>query len=530
MAPKLRHILFWAGLVSLFLGAIGFHELFPGNTIQTSVYQAAQLFTISSGAIQGNLPWTLEVARWLAPMATLGAILLAAQALFYALQARLKSSMYRNHTILIGAGERGLAIASRIKDQTQQVVVIDTNDQSVSAKRIRSLGIPFFVGNGLDEKIIQAAGVNRAKRLIATCGSDEINLRIAGNLNGKTSAEIIAAVEKPSLRILFRDRLGAGKNRESVRLVGFQFRAAKRLFYNLAESLCTTPGLAEKGLNVFLEIKDDLLEDFIRAAILILQISGRTRPSFTVHTSDKTARDSFLLRYPGVTLVADLNWVSSCPSQSAATAKFDAAVFCCGDDMTSFERAELFSALSLCPPQNLFACLQKSANFIFFHSTGFSARGGFQIIDLVDFSLGGKDPLDGHLENNAIKLHHDYVERERQKDPSWDRLPTDWRYLDEGYRESNRLQAANMELNRLAWQACPKDQQGELLEKLTQAEHMRWMADKVMHGWRWSGSLNPTSRDEKRRLHHLLVPFEELTEEEKNKDLLPLKNVLCSYP
>lgn len=519
---------FLIAVLAIFFGTIGFRQVSNETSFSTCLYQAAQLFTISSGAIQGNLPWSLELARWLAPMATFGAILLAAQALFYALQARLKSLLYRNHTILIGAGERGLAIASRIKDQDQQVVVIDTNDQSVNAKRIRLLGIPLFVGNGLDERIIQTAGIKRAKRVIATCGSDEINLRIAGNLNGKTGAEIVATVENPSLRILFRDRLGAGRNRESVRLVGFQFRAAKRLFYNLAESLCTTPGLAEKGLNVFLEIKDDLLEDFIRAAILILQISGRTRPTFTVHTSDKTARDSFLLRYPGVPLVADFNWVSSCPSQSAATAFFDAAVFCCGDDMASFERAELFSALSLCPSQNLCACLQKPANLNFFHATGFPAKGDFQIIDLVDFSLGGKDPLDGHLENKAIQLHHDYVKRERQKDPFWDRLSADWRYLDEGYRESNRLQAANMELNRLTWQACPMDQRGKLLEKLTQAEHMRWMADKVMHGWRWSGSLDPTSRDDKRRLHHLLVPFDQLAKEEKNKDLLPLKGFLDS--
>jgi len=528
MSFKLKHLPFWVGFVSLFLGSVGFHSLFPENTIQTSVYQAAQLFTISSGAISGTLPWTLEAARWLAPIATLGAILVAAQAFFYAFQARLKSWLYRDHTILCGVGDRGLAIASRLKGQGKQVIVIDTNEESINAKKIRTFGIPLFIGDALDDKIIRIAGAKRANRVIATCGSDEVNLRIAGNLEGKTGAEIIAAIEKPSLRILFRDRLGAGKNRQSVRMVGFQFRAAKRIFYSLAESLCTQLGLAEKGLHVFLEIKSDLLEDFVRAAVLILQISGRKKPTFTVHTKDQTTKDTFLSRYPGVSLVADLHWVSSCPSQSAAPAVFDVAIFCCEDDMTTFERAELFSSLSLCPPPNICACLQKPANLNFFQATGFSVRGDFQIIDLVDFSLGGRDPLDGHLENKAIQLHHEYVERERQKDPSWDRLPTDWRYLDEGYRESNRLQAANLELTQIAWKACPKDRQGKLLEQLTQAEHMRWMADKVMHGWRWSGSLDPSSRDEKRRLHHLLVPFEELTEEEKHKDFLPLKNVLSS--
>ena len=152
----------------------------------------------------------------------------------------------------------------------------------------------------------------------------------------------------------------------------------------------------------------------------------------------------------------------------------------------------------------------------------------FHVVDLVDFSLGGNDPLDGHMENEAIRLHQDYVQNERLKDPSWDRLPADWRFLDEGYRESNRLQAANLELNRLLWKLCPEEQRDALLEQLARSEHMRWMADKVMHGWRWSSSLDPASRNDKKRVHHLLVPFDSLSEAEKSKDLSPLKKVLSS--
>jgi FlaA1/EpsC-like NDP-sugar epimerase len=193
-----RFFPFPIAVLAVLLGTLGFRLVSNETSFSTCLYQAAQLFTISSGAIQGKLPWSLELARWLAPMATLGAILLAARSFFYALLARFKSLAYHNHTILCGAGDRGLAIVCRIKTQGQQVVVIDTNDESVSANKIRSLGIPLFIGDGMDDKIIRIAGIKRAKRLIATCGSDEINLRIAGNLNGKTEAEIIAAVENPA--------------------------------------------------------------------------------------------------------------------------------------------------------------------------------------------------------------------------------------------------------------------------------------------------------------------------------------------
>ena len=531
MTSKLRYIPFLAGLVSIVFGTLGFDRLFPENTIQTSIYQAAQLFTISSGAVQGPMPWTLELARWLAPFATLGAILISAQTLFDVIRCRITSCLYHNHTIVCGAGDRGLAIAKRLRQQGQKVIVIDSNHANPNLSTLRSLGIPVFVGDGLDEEVFCSAGLNRAKYLIAACGSDEINLRIAGNANGKTAAEIIAAVEEPGLRNLFRDQIGAGKDRQSIRMIGFQFRAAKRLFYNLALNLCSQPALSSRGLHVFLEINDDLIEDFFRAATLVLQISGQIKPSFTLLSKNEHAKERFLLRYPENHLVADLNWVSSCPSRDTRPQhfkSFDAAIFCCHADMKTLERAETFRALDLCRSENIYACLQKPANAHFADTTDFVQKRLFQVIDLVDFSLGGNDPLDGHMENEAIRLHQDYVQKERLKDPSWDRLPADWRFLDEGYRESNRLQAANLELNRLSWKLCPEEERDALLERLTRAEHMRWMADKVMHGWRWSSSLDPASRNDKKRVHHLLVPFDSLSEAEKSKDLSPLKKVLSS--
>jgi hypothetical protein len=47
---------------------------------------------------------------------------------------------------------------------------------------------------------------------------------------------------------------------------------------------------------------------------------------------------------------------------------------------------------------------------------------------------------------------------------------------------------------------------------------MRWMAEKAMHGWRWSGAKDSSTRDKHKLKHHLLFPFEELTPHEKDKD------------
>jgi hypothetical protein len=57
----------------------------------------------------------------------------------------------------------------------------------------------------------------------------------------------------------------------------------------------------------------------------------------------------------------------------------------------------------------------------------------------------------------------------------------------------------------------------EELESLAQAEHDRWMHDALADGWRPTHSPSE-SKDVERKRHPLLVPWEQLSEEEREKD------------
>ena len=74
------------------------------------------------------------------------------------------------------------------------------------------------------------------------------------------------------------------------------------------------------------------------------------------------------------------------------------------------------------------------------------------------------------------------------------------------------------QIKKNAWHSREPNKAMEMLIHLSRCEHMRWMAEKAMDGWRWSGSLDKGSRDNTKLKHHLLVSYDALDNPEKEKD------------
>jgi hypothetical protein len=85
-----------------------------------------------------------------------------------------------------------------------------------------------------------------------------------------------------------------------------------------------------------------------------------------------------------------------------------------------------------------------------------------------------------------------------------------WEELPEGLRQANRAQADNIPIKQRALALSRSD---DMIEALAIAEHRRWMAEKIVAGWR-----HAAIRDDARRLHPSIRPYDELSEDEKQKD------------
>ena len=132
------------------------------------------------------------------------------------------------------------------------------------------------------------------------------------------------------------------------------------------------------------------------------------------------------------------------------------------------------------------------------------------------------------LEPLAEAVHEDYCLKSAASAPASSLRP--WRELDEDQREANRAQAADIP-NKLRLLGYELVRGGGLspsqiiitadqMEELAMREHERWMAERRRRGWTYA-----PERDNARKLHPMLVPWDDLPEHEKDKDRDTLRNL-----
>ncbi|MFZ3376266.1 MAG: RyR domain-containing protein [Chthoniobacterales bacterium] len=105
-----------------------------------------------------------------------------------------------------------------------------------------------------------------------------------------------------------------------------------------------------------------------------------------------------------------------------------------------------------------------------------------------------------------------------------------WEELSEDLRDANRAQVADIpnKLRMIGYELAPSHGLRPSEIKLTDAqveelairEHDRWINDRVRHDWTYS-----PRRDDARKHHPLLVPWDQLSEPEKEKDRDTIRNL-----
>jgi voltage-gated potassium channel len=97
----------------------------------------------------------------------------------------------RNHVIVCGYGRFGRAVAEELKRGGADVVVVDAD--AAREDELRAAGVPFLIGSGLADDVLERAGIRRARALVVATPSDPDNVFITLSAREKNKAVRIHA-------------------------------------------------------------------------------------------------------------------------------------------------------------------------------------------------------------------------------------------------------------------------------------------------------------------------------------------------
>ena len=106
--------------------------------------------------------------------------------------------------IIVGGGQVGRALAARLEDRGENVVIIEEEEEIV--ERARNDGYAVEIGDGTDTDTLRSAGAENAKTVVAATGDDDANLLVSQLASSKFGVErVIARANNPDNVEAFED-------------------------------------------------------------------------------------------------------------------------------------------------------------------------------------------------------------------------------------------------------------------------------------------------------------------------------------
>ena len=119
-----------------------------------------------------------------------------------------KKYHYKNHVILCGLGRLGYFIADELHNRGEKVVVVETNEDSPNIHYFRNLGIDVYTGNARLPRVLQDAGVAKARALISAIDDDYANLEVALTARSfQPDIRLVLRIFDPAMARVIKDKL-----------------------------------------------------------------------------------------------------------------------------------------------------------------------------------------------------------------------------------------------------------------------------------------------------------------------------------
>jgi TrkA family protein/RyR domain-containing protein len=526
-----------AAILTVVLGYIGFSQL--GLRGQESFWDrlqlSLQLFPLESGAREEDVPMSLDVARLMAPIVGAAAAIAAIVALFREQLQRARLRTWRGHVVIAGLGEMGSRLARHLHDAGRRVVVIERDRSNALVLASRERGLPVLWGDAVDGAVLKAARVRRASHLVVTCGDDGANVNVAfeaGRVAGRRSGILatLVHIHDSGLWQTLTAQALASPEHSKVRIAPFNLAetAARKLLDDHDPLEPPRPHLLIVGVG---ELAEWLVLHAARRFDRARQTPDQLMHITLVDANAKQACSALERRYPPLRAVCRLAGIDL--EVERAEVDWSASALGGNGDRppTMAYVAPPSEADGLASAITLRRCLGDSELPIVLvvrdHEAGVAAAVHQEKVasGIIPFGLLSRTMTPELLEMTPHELvaratHDHYMRAEPPgTSPKFDQL-------DPSLKESNRRFADGIgeKLQKLDWALVPSPLAGldgaealmipaDKLDDLAEHEHERWCRDLFDEGWKKGETKLP-----KQKKHPKLIPWDELSEEDKDKD------------
>jgi hypothetical protein len=538
----------WMLVISL--GYVGFTRYFNAigetHSVGDILYRTLQLFALESGTVSEPVGWELQAARFLAPAMAVYTAIQAVASIFWTQIQLFRVRFIRNHIVICGLGRKGYLLSRTFRNRGERVVVIEQDAGNDFLGQCRENGTMVLIGNATDPGLLSQARVNRAKHVICVCGSDGANAEIAVNVHklvsGRKGKALSCLVHMYDLQLynLLREREMAMGEIDAFRLEFFNvFESGARVLLQEHPPFNDIPGQRSHIVVVGLGRLGESI--VINAARARWESHPADSSQLRITVIDKQAnakKESLCLQYPHLEKTCEL-----VPRQmDVKEPDFKRGDFllndqgypdanvvyvCLDDDSNALSTAlALYQQLRTREIPIVVRMLHEAglATLLRERNVEHDSYANLHAFGLLDRTCTPELISGCTYEILARSIHEKYVARERRKGSTPETNPSmlPWEDLPEVLRESNRNQGEHIRVKLEAigcdiavtndWDAQPFYFSKEEVELLARMEHKRWVDARLRSGFRYG-----TNKDQE-RTHPDLVPWEQLPEEEKEKD------------
>lgn len=484
-----------------------------------------------------DMPWELIVAKIFTTLILLYGGFKIIQKIFSEQYTLLRASFRKNHYIVVGASAKGRHLLHSLKtDKGQKGIVLERNSDHTNLASIKKQGHTVIVGNAEEGRTLLEAGIKRASHLMVFLESEQTVVEIIATVQRiyqksgcQNPLKCYAHLRTPRLIDLVRNS-GVQLTNGGIDLHFFNLHkmVARHFFERVLQDFRTSGVPLQTVKQVVMLGFGDFAKALILQTLRVFHVSAENSFKIDVYSEhSEQDRTLFTERYPKAANIFPVSFhdfkgtFSSLIDRQKLVQLDRQTLFIIvdDDDQTNFNLAlELLNRTpGLSFPiytlnvagkglRSLIKGTRETARMTFF--------GGADETSTLEIITGEKqDAL-------AQAIHDDYQRNIVGVSSESERYTSDWPALSEDAKDANRAQADHIPFKLALTNKAVKGTADRALqfstseiEALAIIEHNRWMAHRYLNGWDFG-----ETRDDRLQLHPSMVPWEKLSEGEKQKD------------